>query len=422
MTSAFEHLLLRLAAQERIDAQTHELLAGHPNREIRSRWAGRPDVPETIAVRRVLAEREPTVVGHLLRNPALPARAITAACSHPNRGLALLAALDHRSDGAVAARELTTRLRSVLASTRLTNAQLDAAARDTAIASAVAAHIHLDQLAELVRRRGVQAVTDIAQYRLLALNGDGDTFAARRAGLLEALIGAGASPSRAMRRRMRTDADLASWTDPAALDRASEPVVLALARRGGIDHVTWIVTHLLPPGRWSQSSADVLGVSVAVNAATPDTRRAVLINTDPLVGSVLLATADAGLVSLGPQSVRALAHYIASLRQDGTRAISLRQLVEICERGTPAMLGIVAQALFGERDQRWVASSTSCSVELALDLHARAALIHFHDPDALVGMLRHRYADVDFEVLSALSSEFDGTLRELLNVARSVSS
>jgi hypothetical protein len=82
-----------------------------------------------------------------------------------------------------------------------------------------------------------------------------------------------------------------------------------------------------------------------------------------------------------------------------------------------ATLNEVALVCRSPRSQRLVASHALCSVETALLLPAGSALEAFHDPGTLYKRISDKVGGAA-DAVSTLSVEFNGSLSELINVAK----
>jgi len=403
VTTPWETLLIRSAYRSvPFREADHLSLSGHVNPDVRSAWGARDDIPTPIAVRRALAEIDPDVLETFVENDHMPVEAISVIAEHhPNRDIALLAAMNARCPDDVAARVLNGRLRSrVKRSQTFESFELDGRPLVTAVLGAILPAEHLVEFAtaatrcEEARKQAIAAITrrihgcgerfaKQAVAALMVLDADCDrksrNHAARNGGVLQAWVDLRDGTGEDCCRRL----DLADHVYAIGNQHAD-----LLLTRAGAEHAVEVIAQL------AYNSRVDIGLLAAHLRTLPNAKEVIGTTSWRWTPSLVYVLGDVMLAAL--ESDSSLMH---------TRVHDAETLAAL------------AAGCRSNRVYRLIAAHPACTVELAITLPAGAALEAYHDPGLLLGWVTTQIGAAG-DAASTLSMEFSGSLADLVGVAQ----
>ncbi len=426
-------------AGDGLSGELHGILAGHADLSIRAAWLQRDDCPQALLDARAGRERDEELLHAIATHPNLGPRGRRILSGHAVSAVAVTTALRADLDDEEGVAILTARGRSVVRAAldrrkhrRWTVQRIvpdsvddrwwDGLARRPRTAAKAAELVPLQGIGPLLaaaphpevwqvfdrRLSGIDFDDTDAVGRLLALHLAHDrplTPALRRAALRNGgLVGAYASLLRAFEQQL-TGVELADRYTGTALDT---------------DLGTQLLRHLRRDRSFSLLAATNSARLAEALQPLGDTQAFTEVEWLQLItaGGKITKIVEAAAGAPHPWSRRSVEHLVdfvahtAHARDPFNRSVD-KALVGLCSEHLDVVVDRLAPQM---RLARAVASHPACTVELAMRLPVGAAFASYHDPVALAQAVLEASGEA-LDVLSTLSTQFQGSVADLVSVA-----
>jgi len=402
VTTPWDTLLIRSAHRSiSLNETEHLSFSSHINSEVRISWSTREDIPVKIAVRRALSETDTNVLRTMIENRHIPVEAISVIAEHhPNREIALFAALSGRCPDEIASQVLIGRLRSLVRGS-YSLSPFDLKERPLVAASLgwilpADYLIHFASSATLCTLARKEAIAVIKRR----IHGCDELFAKRA---VVALMILDAETDQKLRNiATRKGGVLQAWVDlhDGTGDNCTRRLILNDSHFFGSNHAYLLLKRAVVEDNLEVISHLTYNKNIDIDLLASH------ITTLPNVKDLL----ETNSWIWTPSLVNLLGdHMLAILESDSSQILS-----KVHDSETLAALAKKCQSI---RVYRLIAAHPSCTVQLAITLPASAALEAYHDPGLLLQWVTTNIGSAG-DAASTLSMDFSGSLNNLVEVAK----